>query len=51
MYYGFVPPWYNAWPGFEVPQLIVDALVDEELREILSPSSYHGSESPEPAHA
>jgi hypothetical protein len=42
MYYGFVPPWYSAWPRFEVPQLIVDALRDEELRAIFSPSSFRG---------
>jgi hypothetical protein len=44
MYYGFVPPWYRAAPGFEVPQMLVDALADAELREMLSPSSYYGSE-------
>jgi hypothetical protein len=44
MYYGFVPPWYNVWPGFDVPDLIVDAIADEELRDILRPSFYRAQD-------
>lgn len=35
MFYGFTPSWYVTWPDCEVAPQIIQAVGNEELREIL----------------
>lgn len=37
MYYCLTPPWIAPWDGRGVPQAIVDALRDEQVRDVLGP--------------